>query len=280
MPRRRAPRVALAIASAVAALSPLAIAPSGAAPVRVAEFVAHCDFSHRASDDPIVFPNRPGAAHRHDFYGNRSARARSTTRSLQRGNTTCDPRSDRAAYWFPTLYRNGRAVRPRRATFYYVTTHEDPAKVRSLPQGLRIIAGDAKARRPVRPIVAEWACLGASVQSNPTMVTCPDGADLELHLRFPDCWNGRDLDSRDHKSHMAYSRADRCPKTHPVPVAQLKFKLRYPIGGGKGVRLSSGPGYTAHGDFINTWNQNELAKRVRRCLRRVIKCGTDGRPLQ
>ena len=280
MPRRRVPRLVLAFAAALAALSPLAIAPSGAAPIRVAEFVAHCSFSHRASDDPIVFPNQPGAAHRHDFYGNRTARARSTNKSLRRGKTTCDPRSDRAAYWFPTLYEDGRAVKPRRATFYYVTSNEDPAKVRSLPQGLRIIAGDAKARRPANPVVAEWACLGAGVQSNPTMVTCPDGSDLELHLRFPDCWNGRDLDSRDHKSHMAYSRADRCPKSHPVPVAQLKFKLRYPIGGGKGVRLSSGPGYTAHGDFINTWDQDALAARVRNCLRPVVKCGTDGKPLE
>ena len=270
----------VAVLAAAAALSPLALVPSEAAPIRVAEFVAHCTFSHRASDDPIVFPGRRGAAHSHDFYGNRSVNAHSTNRSLRRAKTTCDPRSDRAAYWFPTLYRNGKPVKPRRATFYYVTSHEDPAKVRSLPQGLRIIAGDAKARRPVDPIVAEWACLGASVEASPRMVTCPDGSDLELHLRFPDCWNGRDLDSRDHKSHMAYSRADRCPRSHPVPVAELKFKLRWPIAGGKGVRLSSGPAYTAHGDFVNTWDQRELNRRVSRCLRRVIKCGTDGRPLE
>lgn len=278
MAARRA-RLALGILAALAALSPIAFT-SAADPVRIPEFVAQCKLSHRASDDPIVFPGRPGAAHRHDFYGNRSARASSTTKSLQRGKTTCDPRSDLAAYWFPTLYDNGKAVRPRRATFYYVTTNDEPEKVRSLPQGLRIIAGDAKATSPVDPIVAEWACLGASVESNPRMVSCPNGSDLELHLRFPDCWNGRDLDSRDHKSHMAYSRADRCPKSHPVPVAQLKFKLRYPIAGGESVRLSSGPGYTAHGDFINTWDQDELAARVRKCLRRVIKCGTDGKPLE
>ena len=279
MPPRRV-RVLLGALCAALTLLPIVLTPTQAAPIRVAEFVARCDLSHRAPDDPIVFPGRPGAAHNHDFYGNRRTSARSTTKSLQRGKTTCNPRVDRAAYWFPTLYENGKAVKPRRATFYYVTEIEDPTKVRSLPQGLRIIAGDAKATRPVHPIVAEWACLGSDVQSDPTMVTCPDGSDLELHLRFPDCWNGRDLDSRDHKRHMAYSRADRCPKSHPVPVAQLKFKLGYPIAGGKGVRLSSGPGYTAHGDFVNTWDQRELNRRVSNCLRRVIKCGEDGRPLE
>jgi hypothetical protein len=272
--------VLLGALCAALTLLPIALTPTQAAPIRVAEFVARCDLSHRAPDDPIVFPGKPGAAHSHDFYGNRRTSARSTVRSLQRGKTTCNPRADRAAYWFPTLYENGRAVKPRRATFYYVTEIEDPSEVRSLPQGLRIIAGDARARRPLHPIVAEWACLGSDVESDPTMVTCPDDADLELHLRFPDCWNGRDLDSPDHKSHMAYSRADRCPKSHPVPVAQLKFKLTYPIGGGRGVRLSSGPGYTAHGDFLNTWDQRELNRRVSSCLRRVIKCGEDGRPLE
>jgi hypothetical protein len=278
MPRRR-PRVLFALLVVPLTLLPIVLTPSQAAPIRVAEFVARCDLSHRAPDDPIVYPGRPGAAHMHDFYGNRRTSARSTTKSLQRGKTTCNPKVDRAAYWFPTLYFKGKAVRPRRATFYYVTSHEDPTKVRSLPQGLRIIAGDAKATRPLEPTVAEWACLGASVDANPRMVRCPDGSDLELHLRFPDCWNGRDLDSRDHKSHMAYSRADRCPKSHPVPVAELKFKLRYPIEGGKDVRLASGPGYTAHGDFVNTWDQRELSRRVSQCLRRVIKCGEDGKPL-
>lgn len=29
---------------------------------------------------------------------------------------------------------------------------------------------------------------------------------LELHVTFPDCWDGVRLDSPDHRSHMAYSR--------------------------------------------------------------------------
>ena len=41
--------------------------PPGA--VRVAEFLADCPFSHRLPDDPIVFPNLPGASHMHSFFG-------------------------------------------------------------------------------------------------------------------------------------------------------------------------------------------------------------------
>ncbi len=43
--------------------------------------------------------------------------------------------------------------------------------------------------------------------------TCPDGVRLEL--MFPSCWNGKDLDSHDHKSHVAYPSlivGGDCPK--------------------------------------------------------------------
>src|SRR3954447_13150804 len=34
------------------------------------EFPADCTVTHLASDDPIVFPGVPGAAHNHTFIGN------------------------------------------------------------------------------------------------------------------------------------------------------------------------------------------------------------------
>src|SRR5882757_5428262 len=37
--------------------------------VRVAEFLAECPYTHRLPDDPIVFPNLPGASHMHSFFG-------------------------------------------------------------------------------------------------------------------------------------------------------------------------------------------------------------------
>ena len=54
---------------------------------------------------------------------------------------------------------------------------------------------------------------------------------LESYLDFPQCWNGRDLDSADHKSHMAYPVNAACPSTHPVPVPKLRQVLRYPVSG-------------------------------------------------
>lgn len=50
-----------------------------------------------------------------------------------------------------------------------------------------------------------WNCLGATgTTRNPYLppVNCPNG--LRGEIRFPSCWNGVDLDSKDHISHMAY----------------------------------------------------------------------------
>ena len=74
-------------------------------------FVADCAFSHRAADDPIVFHGVPGESHSHDFFGNRSTDAASTYRSLRRSSGNCVPGDDGSAYWTPTLYRHGRALK-------------------------------------------------------------------------------------------------------------------------------------------------------------------------
>jgi hypothetical protein len=89
---------------------------------------------------------------------------------------------------------------------------------------------------------------------------------LELHVNFPDCWDGKHLDSADHHSHMAYSRAFVCPASHPVKVPLIRLMVRYPIAGGGDVYLSSGGQLTGHADFINAWDQRFLTKLVDTCF--------------
>jgi hypothetical protein len=104
-------------------------------------------------------------------------------------------------------------------------------------------------------------------------------------IHFPDCWNGKDLDSADHRSHMAYastgSGADAgrrvCPATHPVAVPHLRLGVHYPEGvGGSDVTLSSGGPETSHADFFNAWDPPAQARLVRRCLDAAEKCGAKG----
>ena len=101
----------------VLALALLVGTLAGAAPARAgiepdgseeqAGFGVVCGFSHRAKDDPIVFPDRPGMAHSHDFIGNRRTNAFSTYEDMVGNPSTCDrsaahrPRPRRRAWPCP-----------------------------------------------------------------------------------------------------------------------------------------------------------------------------------
>ncbi|MEO3809285.1 DUF1996 domain-containing protein [Sphaerisporangium sp. B11E5] len=148
------------------------------------------------------------------------------------------------------------------------------------PLGLRVVAGNAKATAPDSTSSARWSCLHAGhVGASKNFVTCPAGTKLETYLDFPHCWDGKNLDSSDHKSHMSYPVGNACPATHPVIVPKLRMVLRYSINGDPSdFRLASGPAYTMHGDFFNAWPEAELERRLRNCIRPKVKCGPDGTP--
>jgi hypothetical protein len=237
-------------------------------------FIENCRFSHQAPDDPIVFPGKPGASHQHTFVGNRTTNASSTFGSLRSGPTTCMRQDDTAAYWVPTLYQGTTPVFPLAATIYY--RRGTLAEVSPFPNNLRVIAGDATATSPQGMRVTSWSCgVESGVDRSAAVPTCPDtrGSFLRLHIRFPECWNGRQLDSADHKSHMSYATRAGCPSTHPVEVPQITQIYRYSTRGGEGFSLASGGQYSAHADFVNAWKPGSLRKLVDDCLNALVHCG-------
>jgi hypothetical protein len=271
--------VTLAATATATTAAPATRAPSGEVAqslkqLRGVNFVGHCGFSHRNSDDPIVFPRQFGLSHNHTFIGNTSTNAFSTPASLLQAGTTCRRPGETAAYWMPTLLVNGEPVAPLGATVYYRRRTLDP--VQPFPPGLKVIAGDSKATGPQDRRVTFWNC-GAAVGVPPSseVPTCPAGrrSGLRLHVTFPSCWDGRNLDSADHKSHLAYPQRGRCPGTHPVAVPAITVIFRYPASGGAGTELASGGVYSGHADFLNTWNQETLARLVNGCLNALRHCG-------
>lgn len=251
------------------------IPPAPAVPI---PFVSVCTFSHRGPDDPIVKFNQPGASHSHDFFGNVTTAANSTFDSLSAGGTTCSRAKDTAAYWVPTLMVDGQAVTPIGINAYYRTGRRDPKSIQPFPSGMKIVAGNSKATGPQSAQIVTFSCRGMDVpkQASPSVVpTCATdaGHGLAMSIHFPDCWNGSDLDSADHQSHMAYSERGVCPAGYPVPVPALTVHVKYAIAGGAGVSLSSGPAYTAHADFFNAWDQSELTKLVQNCINAQVECG-------
>jgi hypothetical protein len=234
------------------------------------QFITVCKFSHFGPNDPIVFPRKPNLSHDHSFFGNVSTNAFTTLSTLRTHATTCQRPEDTASYWAPTLLQDNQRVTPVQAAVYY--RRSTIARVKPFPAGLKIVAGNSHARSPQSMHVVFWNC--AADTSNPS-VTPPACAtpSLTVHVRFPNCWDGRRSDSPDHKSHMAYSANGVCPKSHPVAVPQITIVIEYPITGGNGLQLASFGLYSGHADFFNGWQQPELQRLTDYCLNALRACG-------
>ena len=112
------------------------------------------------------------------------------------------------------------------------------------------------------------------------------------------CWNGKDLDSPDHRSHMAYPSYGswgylKCPDTHPYVIADFALVAWYTIDdtldrsgtweAGKTVTwsLSSDnmpgmppqkPGSTLHGDWFGAWDNSIMAMWHDNCIDKKLSC--------
>jgi hypothetical protein len=250
---------------------------------RNAEFNATCEYSHSAPDDPIVFPNMAGASHMHSFLGNDSTNATSTPESLTRFTaSSCKPIEDHSAYWIPTLFEDGKAIEPEQVVVYYGSLLDDKTKTVPMPYGMRMIAGDAKKQEPTpQGAVNQFYCAGGpqdgkTRSADGNWPVC-DGGTLHFTLRFPDCWDGKHLDSPNHKSHVAFGVGGKCSGDYPVAIPAVTFSIAYPTSGTKnGFTLSSGMASSMHGDGFFAWEDDAMAHRVKDCVVQVLPCNTAG----
>jgi hypothetical protein len=243
-----------------------------------------CLYSHEANDDPILDPGKPGQSMAHDFFGNMSTSASSTSARLVGGSSTCSTNDDASAYWTPVLYQNGVAVTPLRNLIYWSGLHAASPSVVAPPAGLEMIAGNENATAPQPTSVIDWRCANSSqIAIQPVSdvpVNCPGTKGIELRVAFPSCWNGSTLNGAS-ETNVAYpepGRARSCPAGYPVRIPTVIFHIIYPITSTSGLTLSMGPGQqgstdTAHGDFINGWNQSVLTRLIDGCAGLARTCG-------
>ena len=222
-------------------------------------FAIVCSFSHRNNDDPIVHPGAPGRSHNHTYIGNTNVNAFSTASSLRGGETTCEVPGDASTYWIPTLFVGTEPIIPLAGIVYYIK--HTFGRVEPLPPGLKMVAGNAEAKKAQSKIVGAWSCGGIGGRLRVSVLPqCRVDEALELRIHFPNCWNGKTLDSPNHKRHMAYSVNGVCPKTHPTPVPTVALILVYDSVP-KRARLASGS-FGLHADFNNGWDEDVLEQLV------------------
>lgn len=101
---------------------------------------------------------------------------------------------------------------------------------------------------------------------------CTDGVRFEI--MFPSCWNGKDSDSEDHASHVAYPSLvmdGTCPEGYETRVVSLFYETiwntyAFKDKQGQFVIANADPtGYGYHADFIHGWDEGILEQAVERC---------------
>jgi hypothetical protein len=136
-----------------------------------------------------------------------------------------------------------------------------------------MLAGTSSKRNYTGDFAAQgvsFACLGANQPETNGLpnYNCPGG--LRAQIFFPSCWDGKNLDSTNHMSHMAYPASGAynngpCPATHPVQLISLFFEILYDTnqfsnkwyGNSHPFVFSNGDptGYGFHGDFVSIFSE-------------------------
>lgn len=178
-----------------------------------------------AQDDPLVHPNQPGMSHLHKAWGNADFSAATTPASLAAGATTNCNRTgyslNRSSYWMPALVDDmGAVLQPDLISVYYKrgaasSRFCDPnssvfvGTCVGLPNQIRYVFGWNMDNPTAKVEGASWYCTGGDKLHHANLDQvfasgCKAGDILVANTLAPNCWDGKYLDTPDHRSHMAY----------------------------------------------------------------------------
>lgn len=278
----------------------------------VGAFRFTCGPGQILADDPIVYPGQPGRSHLHQFYGDMGANAYTTYESLRHStaNSSCNNSPghvlNRSAYWMPAMLDGkGNVRRPEYVSIYYKryplnsAECKDPVITKgclAVPNGLRFIFGrDMLNLSGPRTGNFHFSCAAANGGSVPggdgptgtgfpdmsgALAVCKPGMKLLASIGAPGCWDGKNLDTPDHRSHVGYPvfgidpLGAACPAATPYVIPTFTLTAAYNILDGDDPtmwRLASDAmapnepaGSTFHADFFEahdpiekkTWTDN------------------------
>ncbi|MGW3121498.1 DUF1996 domain-containing protein [Streptomyces sp. NPDC001107] len=260
----------------------------------------------RNSDNVIVAPGvTNGAHHFHDYVGNQSNNAFASDDDLANAQTSCENPGDKSTYYWPVVRLQngtqdkdanspgggiegnaGQIVTPKQVTMTFIGSPR--SQVTEMPRLLRIITGDAKAFvNGTANANASWSCTGfEDRQLKDKYPLCPQGSDVVRTFRFQSCWDGRNIDSANHRTHVAFADASgNCPngfQAIPQLVQRIVYDVKAPSlqDGGRTTPLFAVDSFpeqlhkpvTDHGDFINVFDDG-LMKEVVSCINGGRACG-------
>lgn len=281
--------------------------PASAAPDVVGAFRFVCSAGQLLKDDPIVYPGQPGKSHLHQFYGNTGANASSTYSSLRKsGQSTCMSPLNRSAYWMPAMLDGkGNVVRPDHIQIYYKRRPKsdpkcslssgDPAAEGNcvkVPNGLKFVFGYDMVTGTPPTGQTYFNCKGTGAAAGhyatieEAVGKCVTGGQIGAVIKAPQCWDGKNLDSANHRDHVAYAAyyngVYKCPTTHPYVIPGFTLQAWYTIAAGDDLKLWSlssdamhpelPHGSTFHADFFMAWDPTVHDMWESNCIDKMLNC--------
>jgi Domain of unknown function (DUF1996) len=228
-----------------------------------------------------MMPGMTGMSMQHDFFGNPAVDARSTSKSMVGGSSSCTTTADSSAYWTPVLYQDGKPLTPRSTLIYWRAPAASASSVKTMPAGISMIAGDEAATKAQSVQVIDWTCTPTPGDLVPARGDAPrDCASgfVRLVVSFPNCWDGHSLEGKSQTNVVYQSAAGECPSSHPVQIPQIVMHIAYPTSTASNLTLSigptrTGPTVTGHADFLMGWNQSRMDADVAACIDTQTRCG-------
>jgi len=250
-------------------------------------FVVNCAPLTQQRSDPIVSPGI-ASGHVHAIIGgNAFSRNMSSINASTNANaTTCDKKLDHSNYWVPQLYHGrsdgtfelvpwiGSAIYYQTRACDYTTSSQYCNKSvvpLAFPYGFRMVAGDTNRRTYNDSDFSQRAvnmmCMNDDTSIQYQGFPPTHCKTLRAEVYFPSCWDGKNLDSSNHKSHVAYPEVGNfdggvCPKSHPVAILSIFYEFFFDTSSYTDTNrfvFANGDttGYGFHGDFIMGWTDRQ-----------------------